>query len=264
MTAELRHAFAVPAYGQSPHLRDCLASLRAQTTPSPVFISTSTPSPWLGEVAAEFGATLVEHGPNRGIGHDWNQAIAATPATWVTLAHQDDVYLPHFAVETMRCVEQQSHADLVMTGYAELAYGHVRAWTPMLAVKRLLQEQAFLGREALSRRRSRRRLLALGCAIPCPTVTLRRDRARGLFREDLKVDLDWDAWLRLADGPGDFARVRRLCMLHRIHADSETSDGVRAGVRAREDRAMFERLWPMPIARMLARLYAVGYEAGKP
>lgn len=261
---EPRHAFAVPAYGQSPYLRDCLASLRAQTMPSPVFISTSTPSSWLADMAAEFGATLVEHGPNRGIGHDWNHAIAAAPAEWVTLAHQDDVYLPHFMSATMHCVERNPEADLVMTRYGELAGGSVRTWTPMLAVKRLLEEQAFLGRDALLRRRAKRRLLALGCAIPCPTVTLRRDRALGLFREDLKVDLDWDAWLRLAEGPGAFARVRRLCMLHRIHAGSETSDGVRAGVRAREDRAMFERLWPTPIARMLARLYAVGYEAGEP
>jgi len=35
-------------------------------------------------------------------------------------------------------------------------------------------------------------------------------------------------------------------------------------VRAREDIAMFERFWPAPIARLLARLYAVGYEAGEP
>ena len=89
----LRHAFVVPAYGQSPYLRDCLASLRAQTRPSPIVISTSTPSRWLADQAAEFGATLVEHGPNRGIGHDWNQAIAASEqlvdefATW--LEHPD-------------------------------------------------------------------------------------------------------------------------------------------------------------------------------
>lgn len=258
-----RHAFVVPAYGESPYLRECLASLRAQDMPTPIYISTSTPSPWLSALAEETGATLFEHGPNRGIGHDWNQAVAATAAEWVTLAHQDDTYLSHFARDTMHCVQRHPSADLVMTGYGELVGNRVRAWTPMLAVKRLLEEQAFLGREAVQRRRAKQRLLAFGCAIPCPTVTLRRDRALGLFREDLKVDLDWDAWLRLCEGPGAFARVRRLCMLHRIHAGSETSDGVRAGVRAREDVAMFQRLWPAPVARLLARLYAVSYEAGK-
>lgn len=264
MTHAHRHAFVVPAFGESPYLRECLTSLRAQEVPTPIFISTSTPSPWLTALADKSGATLVEHGPNRGIGHDWNQAIAATPAEWVTLAHQDDTYLPRFAAETMRCVERHQDVDLVMTGYGELHGDHVRTWTPMLAIKRLLEAQAFLGRDALRNRRARRRLLAFGCAIACPTVTLRRDRALGLFREDLKVDLDWDAWLRLAAGPGAFARVRHLCILHRIHADSETSGGVRGGVRAREDAAMFQRLWPSPVARLLARLYAVGYQAGEP
>ncbi len=258
-----RHAFVVPAYGQSPYLRECLDSLRAQTVATPIFISTSTPSPWLTGLADEYGASLVEHGPNRGIGHDWNQAIAAAPAEWVTLAHQDDIYLPHFAQDTRQCVARHPTAHLVATDYGELAADSIRTWTLMLAVKRLLVEQAFLGRSSLAWRGAKRRLLAFGCAIPCPAVTLRRDRALGLFREDLKVDLDWDAWLRLADAPGAFARVRRLGMLHRIHAESETSDGVRAGVRAREDLAMFQRLWPAPIARMLARLYAVSYEAGE-
>lgn len=264
MTGVVRHAFVVPAYGQSPYLGECLASLQAQTRASPIFISTSTPSSWLAEVAAACGATLVEHGPNGGIGRDWNQAVAATPAEWVTLAHQDDVYLPRFVEETMARVDQHPTATLVMTDYGEMAGGRPRSWTPMLAIKRLLAEQAFLGRDALVRRGGKRRLLAFGCAIPCPTVTLRRDVADGLFREDLKVDLDWDAWLRLADATGAFVRVRRLCMLHRIHAGSETSDGVRAGVRAREDAMMFRRLWPAPIARMLSRLYALSYEAGEP
>ena len=129
----LRHAFVVPAYGQSPYLRDCLASLRAQTRPSPIAISTSTPSRWLADQAAEFGATLVEHGPNQGIGHDWNQAFAAAPAEWVTLAHQDDLYLPHFAEETLRRVDRHPDAVLVMTDYGELAGAAARSWTPMLA-----------------------------------------------------------------------------------------------------------------------------------
>src|SRR5690606_17816967 len=71
-----QHSFVVPAYGVSPHLRDCLASLRAQTVQSPVVIATSTPSPALEKIAAEFGADLAVHGPNAGIGRDWNFALS--------------------------------------------------------------------------------------------------------------------------------------------------------------------------------------------
>lgn len=258
----IRHAFVVPAYGCSPYLRECLASLRAQSLPSTILISTSTPSKTLASLAEEFAVRLVEHGPNRGIGHDWNHAISAADSDWVTLAHQDDIYLPRFAERSCDLLRRYPEATLAMTGYGELLGGHMRTMTPMLGIKRLLQELAFLGREELDSQAGKRRLLRFGCAIPCPTVTLRRDIASNLFRQDLKVNLDWDAWLQLADMPGQFVRVRPMSVLHRIHAASETSDGIRGGVRAREDLEMFQRLWPTQVARLLARVYAASYEAG--
>jgi hypothetical protein len=66
----------------------------------------------------------------------------------------------------------------------------------------------------------------------------------------------------LAVQPGAFAYARHTLMLHRIHPGSETSDAIRAGVRAREDLMMFQSLWPAPVARVLAGLYALSYETG--
>ena len=99
-------------------------------------------------------------------------------------------------------------------------------------------------------------------AVQAPTTKTTTTHAATRFREDLKVNLDWDAWLRLAAQPGAFAYVRQTLMLHRIHAGSETSDGIRAGVRAREDLMMFRAQWPAPIARVLARAYAMSYATG--
>ena len=259
----VRHAFAVPAYGRSPHLPDCLASLQAQRMRSTVFVCTSTPYEGLQELVESFGARLIVHGPNRGIGHDWNEALKHVQADWVTLAHQDDVYLPHFAADTVAAIARHPDAKLVLTGYGELLGEQARTWTPMLAIKRVLLELGFLGREAVSGGSAKRRPLRFGCPIPCPSVTLRRPPDGALFREDMKLNLDWDAWLRLASGPGAFVYLRRTGMLHRIHAASETSEGVRGGARASEDRMMFESLWPKPIAALLARVYAASYEAGQ-
>lgn len=258
------HGFVVPVYGRSPHLRDCLASLCAQTVPSPIVIATSTPWEGLEAVAAEFGARLAVHSPNAGIGRDWNFALEQSSTTWVTIAHQDDLYLPDFAERTLAVAARHEDAILVATGYAELLEpsGVRRDLSPMLAVKRLLMELGFLGRAAVASGGAKRRLLRFGCPIPCPSVSLRIDRDGLRFREDLKVDLDWEAWLRLAARPGAFAYDRRVLMLHRIHRDSETSAGVRAGVRASEDRMMFEALWPAPIAHVLAKVYALSYETG--
>lgn len=255
-----QHVFIVPAYGRSEHLRDCLTSLRQQTRASPIIISTSTPHEGLEPLATEFNARLVVHSPNAGIGHDWNMALRNADAQWATLAHQDDVYLPHFAEDTLKLVAHHPDASLVMTAYGECTGEQVRTLTPMLAVKRMLQELAFFGGSAVRARHVKRRLLRFGCAIPCPSVTLRLAPKAPQFREDLRLNLDWDAWLRLADQPGAFVRVKRVSMLHRIHTGSETSAGIRAGVRAHEDRLMFSKLWPAPVAALLARAYALSYE----
>ena len=257
------HAFVVPTYGYSPHLRDCLASLRAQTVPSEIVIATSTPWDGLEVVAAEFDARLAVHSPNAGIGRDWNFALEQASKPWVTIAHQDDLYLPVFVERTLAAAARHENAILVTTGYAELREpdGRCRSLSPMLAIKRLLMEFGFLGRSVVASCAAKRRLLRFGCPIPCPAVSLRMDRGDVRFREDLKVDLDWEAWLRLAARPGAFAYDRRVLMLHRIHRDSETSAGVRAGVRATEDQMMFEALWPAPIARLLAKAYALSYES---
>jgi hypothetical protein len=151
----------------------------------------------------------------------------------------------------------------VLTRYGELFDNRKRARSRMLQVKEILLELGFLGRGAVSRPATKLRLLRFGCAIPCPSVSLNLGvLGQWRFREDLKVNLDWDAWMRLARLPGTFAWAREELMLHRIHATSETSAAVRDGVRAREDRMMFEALWPRPIARLLAHAYTLSYEAG--
>lgn len=259
---DMRHTFVVPAYGRSPHLRDCLASLQAQTRRSSVVVTTPTPYEGLDALVADHGATLVVNPQGGGIGRDWNFALAQTRTPWVTLAHQDDLYLPGFAETTLALAEATPDATLVLTGYAELAGARVRAHTSMLWIKRLLLELGFFGRRSVASAAGKRRLLRFGCPIPCPSVTLRLDRHGVRFREDLKVNLDWDAWLRLAASPGAFAYSRQRLLLHRIHGDSETSAGVRGGARAREDLMLFESLWPKPVARLLARGYARSYDAG--
>lgn len=269
--SDATHCFVVPAYGDSPHLRACLDSLRAQTRRSPIVLCSSTPHAALQALADEYGARLVLHSPNAGIGHDWNAALEHVSSEqaeieWVTLAHQDDIYLPEFTQRTLAAAARQPQAVMVMTGYGEwigngATGGRPRLLSPMLLIKRMLLELGFLGRGAVANPAAKRRLLRFGCPIPCPAVTL-RTRTGLRFREDLKVNLDWEAWLRLAAQPGAFAYVRQTLMLHRIHAGSETSDGIRAGARAREDLMMFRAQWPAPIARVLARAYAMSYATG--
>lgn len=258
------HSFVIPAYGCSAYLPQCLESLKAQTVQgSEIILCTSTPSEALSAVAERYSVELRVHGPNGGIGRDWNAALNCASRGWVTIAHQDDVYLPRFVERTLQHASETPGASLVMTGYAELLDGRVRARSAMLRVKSLLLEFGFLGRSAVARRGAKTRLLRFGCPIACPSVTLGPALSDLRFREDLRVDLDWEAWVRAAQVPGAFCYIRECLMQHRIHSASETTAGVRDGVRAEEDARMFASLWPAPIARFLARAYALSYEEGR-
>ena len=251
----------VPAYRESPYLGDCLASLRAQTRPTRIVVTTATPNAHIATLAARFDARLVVNPVQAGIGHDWNFALDAAESEWVTLAHQDDVYLPDFLEQTLHAIEANPDAVLVLTDYSELEGDSPRPRSTLLRIKRFLLELGFLGGARAARRFFKTNTLRFGCAIPCPAVTLRGDGLR--FRTDLKVDLDWAAWLELARAPGAFVYVRRALMLHRVHASSETTTGISGGDRAAEDERLLGTLWPGVVARAIVASYRIAYRSNE-
>lgn len=257
------HCFVVPAYGDSPHLEACLRSLAAQDYATRVVITTPTPSDRMARLADAHGARLHVNPIRGGIGADWNFALDHAEAPWVTIAHQDDIYLPTFAARTMQAVAANPDAVLAFTGYAEQVEERVRADSTLLRIKRGLLESGFAGGSRAASRFAKTNVLRFGCAIPCPAVTLNVDRTGVRFRDDLKVDLDWAAWLHLARAPGAFLYVRGALMLHRVHPDSETTAGIAGGARAAEDRMLLRQMWPAPIADMIAGTYGIAYRSNK-
>jgi hypothetical protein len=85
------------------------------------------------------------------------------------------------------------------------------------------------------------------------------------FRFDpaFTVNMDWDAWLRLAAVPGAFTLVPDRLVVHRIHEDSETTAALAGRRRQDEDRRIFDALWPRPVAALLARVYARSYASNR-
>lgn len=259
----MRHSFVVPAYGLSPHLDACLASLQAQTRgDSQIVVVTSTPSPALAALVQARGLPLVVHPGPPGIATDWNAALAQAQGDWVTLAHQDDLYHPRFCEATLQALEARPDALLAFTDYEEETEQGPRRGTTLLRIKQILLEFGFLGRDAVRSRFARTTALRFGCPIPCPSVTVRR--AEGVqFDPAYGVNLDWAAWLDLCERPGSFVWVREVLMAHRIHASSETTQAIAAGRRAEEDVRLLQRLWPAWIARMIVRTYGLAYASNK-
>jgi glycosyltransferase involved in cell wall biosynthesis len=261
----MNHAFVVPVYGDSPYLGDCLASLQRQTRPgSEILVTTSTPSRQIEAVAAAHSVELRVN-PKRGnIGSDWNFALTATGADLVTLAHQDDCYEPRYAETMLDAMRARPGALIAFCDYREVTHAGPRPDNLNLHIKRLMCRANFGRRDVLTSVSARRRLLSLGNPICCPSVILNRARAPDFrFVESMRSNLDWDAWMRLADRPGDFIYVREPLVVRRIHAQSETSAAIADRQREAEDRQMFGRVWPGPVAALITRVYRASFRANR-
>lgn len=256
MYAAADHTFAVCAYGESPYLATCLRSVTSQQAQSRVICCTATPSPGIERACAEARVPLYVNGARPSIAGDWNFAVEQAVTPLVTIAHQDDVYLPNYASVMLEAVNAARDPLIFFSDYAELRDGgHVVEENRLLGVKRLLLSPLKVKGLATSKL-VRRRILSLGSAICCPSVTLVTPRLpTTVFLSGLGSNLDWEAWERVSRLDGSFVYAPQVLMHHRIHGGSETSRLIENDERTREDQMMFERFWPRPVAHAINRLY---------
>jgi glycosyltransferase involved in cell wall biosynthesis len=260
-----RHAFVVPAYGESPFLDACLSSLRAQSLPAgEIVIATSTPSPFIAGAAARHGARLAVNAQHVDIASDWNFALRASAAGLVTLAHQDDVYSPAYLETFAAALDRHPEALIAFCDAAEHTPDGPRPANLNMRVKRRLHQRAFGPRECIDDTKSKLRLLAWGNPVNCPSVMFDRRRLPD-FRFDggFASNLDWEAWTRLAQTPGGFVWVRAPLVSHRVHPGSETTALIADRRRQDEDRRMFARFWPRAAVGPIAWVYRLGYRGNR-
>lgn len=252
------HTFALCAYGEGPYLRECIASLKDQSVASHIILCTSTPNGWIEDAARQADIELFVSGEAPGIAHDWNYALSCADTPLVTIAHQDDVYCAPYAQAMLEAMNDAERPLLFFTNYGELRDGEPVDDNRLLAVKRKLLRPL----EDKANRadvRVRRRVLSLGSAICCPSVTMAVDALPyPVFQDGMKSNLDWEAWERISHLSGEFLYDPRILMYHRIHEGSETSALIKDNTRTAEDREMLRRFWPAPIAWALNLAHGLG------
>ena len=263
MAAEPGHCFAVMAYGDSPFLSGCLESVRAQGRPSELIVTTSTPSQFIEAAAKAAGATLHINPRRAGIAADWNFALRVTGAQYVTLTHQDDVYFPTYKQTCVDLLNANQDAVLAFTGYEEIDDAGQPVSSRISIVKHAL-ETVILGTASKPTKTRIKWFLSFGNPLPCSSVTFNRRRLGDFeFSHEFRSNLDWDAWLRLAEQGEVFVRSPRRLVGRRHNSLTETANAIREGVRHREDLAIFRRLWVSPFAEMISAAYRLGYAQGK-
>lgn len=255
----------VVAHGDSPHLRACIESLMSQKAKRPVALSvaTSTPTKAMRWVCELYGLRLdVNHSAAGGIGADWSYAYQCGSSDLLTLCHQDDVYEPGYVEQVASLFDRCEDLRFACSDHVELVDGHVRAPSSTLLVKRALMYYAFGNSPVADCRARRRRLLAWGNPVSCPSVMFNRAAMPDFrFSHRLRSNLDWDAWDRLCSTGGSMGYTRARLVAHRVHAESATTALIRDQVRAREDLEMMKRFWPAPVAHMLSYVYRLSYRS---
>ncbi len=255
MFTAIDHTFAVCAYGESPYLAECVASLREQTMPTRIIMCTSTPNDVIEAVAGDNDLPLFVSGEEPGIGHDWNYALSCAETPLVTIAHQDDVYCADYTENMLAAMNDCARPLIFFSDYGELREEEKVTDNRLLRIKRLLlRSLKKLGQSDSVR--EKRRALRFGPAISCPSVAYNKKLVPApLFSESMKCDLDWQAWERLSYEDGSFCYCPEILMYHRIHEDSETTRLIRSRMRTEEDLQMLRKFWPLPIAKAINMVY---------
>ena len=258
-----QHTFAVCAYKESPFLGECIESLINQKNKSNIIVITSTPNDWIKEKCEKYKVPLYVNDGKSGIVQDWNFAYHTSDTEYVTIAHQDDVYLSDYSTRVMTGMQNAEKPLIAFTDYGELRDGQVVLVNRNLKIKRMML--APLKNSLLQKSRfMRRRILSLGCPICCPSVTFaKKNLPETVFQKGYRSDEDWQAWEMISRYEGTFVYIDKVSMYHRIHEESETSIILGDNARSQEDYEMFCKFWPKPIAKVLTKLYSTSEKSNE-
>ena len=257
------HTFAVCAYGESPYLEECLLSLLDQRKKTQILITTSTPNSHITALAKKYNLPIYVNQGEKGLAGDWNFAYNCAATPFVTLAHQDDRYYENYTEDVLAAAKRCQHPLILFTDYNELRNGKTVSSNRLLKIKRLLLSPLKL-QIFWKSRFVRRRILSIGSAICCPAVTLaKQNLADFSFKNNMKSNIDWQAWEELSRRRGEFAYVAKPGMEHRIHQASTTSELIEENGRREEDLYMFRKFWPGWVAKLIEKVYQSSEKSNK-
>lgn len=249
------HTYVICAYQESKYLEECICSLLNQSIKSNIIMVTSTPGKFLNTLCQKYEISLYINKGKGGICEDWNFGLSKIVTPIATIAHQDDIYEPWYTESVIEYMNKSKEPLIFFSDYGEIREGKKEVKNSLLTMKRFML-LPLVPSWAKSNIFIRRRVLSFGSPISCPTVSYYLPNLpKKIFEEGYKSDLDWQAWEKISRMKGDFLYYKEICMYHRIHEDSTTTELLQDNKRYQEDLEMFMRFWPRPIAYILEYFY---------
>ena len=217
------HTFVICAYKRSLFLEKCIHSLKKQTICSKIIMVTSTPNEYIEEIAKKYNIPLYIRKGKSDIATDWNYGYSKADTPYVTIAHQDDIYMPIYTEQMLNFLKESKYPLIAFSDYSELRNEQVVTSNKLLKIKRILLTplKFRICRKSIF---VRRKVLSIGNAICCPSVTYaKKNLPDVIFNSGFQSNIDWEAWEKLSKLKGEFIYINKSLMCHRIHEKSTTT-----------------------------------------
>lgn len=257
------HTFVVCAYKENPHLQEAIESVLNQTIKSQVILSTSTPNEHIRSLSDRYNIPMYVNENPHSIGSDWNYGYNQANTELVTVVHQDDLYEPEFLKETLSALNRAKAPLFCFTDYSEIKFQKKVDRNLLLTIKRIMNFPLKF-RNLQNIKWIRRRILAFGCPICCPTVTcVKSVLGNDIYDINYRNSCDYKTWVNLSEKDGAFVYVSKSLLSHRIYAESTTTLNLSENIRKKEDLEILCELWPRIIAGLINKVYALSEKSNR-
>ncbi len=254
------HTFAVCAYKESPYLEECVRSLAEQTIKTNILIATSTPCEYISNIAKEYQIPLYVREGKSDIRDDWNFAYDQAKTEWVTIAHQDDKYDKDYVKEFLDTIVKYQNPIAFVTDYIPIKNGKIGSRDINSRIRKILRKPLKNPKKA-RKRFWKRAILSLGNSICCPAVTYHKSvLGASFFTSELKYNIDWDTFLKIADTEGSFCYTEKPLTFYRVHDGATSKEWIVNHTREKDDIYMFRKFWPKWVVNIIMIFYKKAYD----
>lgn len=219
------HTFVVLAYKDSAYLEKCIQSVLNQTLPAKVLIATSTPSNYISGLAAKYGLEVRVNTNTGSIGKDWNFGYSCADTPYVTIAHQDDEYLPYYSERCVQAAKKYRSSGPLIVFNPPVNY--VNGKLVRISFKNIMRGLFILPfhfKPCFRSKFIKKSILRFSNSISCPGVFFVKENLGDFrFKEDLAYILDWKAWYDMSQMDGAFIYVPKALHTRTEHENSTTS-----------------------------------------
>lgn len=205
----------IPAYNAEQYVAKAIESCLIQTdVPHEIIVVDDGSTDGTAEIAESFPSPVrvIRLSENVGLPGARNRGVQASRGDWLAFLDADDWFLPEKLEYQRRCALENEQAVLIYTAFYTSRDG--------VESPARFNPPTVLGK-----------MLRYRCAFHVGTVMLRRDAfdAVGGFNPSLRVNEDWDLWLRLANrfSIKSFAAVSRPLAVYQVTVGSLSSNAMR-------------------------------------